>query len=58
MGVTTPMTLQEAVVHFVDPQVCHDYLSYIRWPSGATRCPPLRFLQSALHGIGASLEVL
>ena len=38
MAVTTPMTLQEAVVHFSDPQVCQDYLVSIRWPQGV-RCP-------------------
>ena len=37
MAVTTPMTLQEAVVHFSDPQVCQDYLVSIRWPQGVRR---------------------
>ena len=39
MGVATRMTLQEAVIHFADDNVFHDYLSYIRWPTGSVRCP-------------------
>ncbi len=34
----TPPTLQEAAKHFSDAQVCHDYLTALRWPSGVT-CP-------------------
>ena len=36
MAVTTPGTLQEAMVHFSDPQVCHDYLTR---PYGGVKCP-------------------
>lgn len=34
----TPPTLLEAVRYFSDKQVCHDYLTALRWPEGVT-CP-------------------
>ena len=33
-----PKTLQEAIRHFSDPEVCHQYLVKLRWPSGVA-CP-------------------
>ena len=51
MAVTTPTTLQEAIVHFSNEQVCHDYLTHIRWPYGGVKCPRcgsyrVRFMES------------
>ena len=33
-----PRTLVEAVRYFSDPQVCHDFVTALRWPNGVT-CP-------------------
>ena len=33
-----PKTLQEAILHFADPQNCYDYIVPRRWPNGVT-CP-------------------
>ncbi|MBV8087829.1 MAG: transposase, partial [Chloroflexi bacterium] len=33
-----PTTLQEAILHFSDPQVCFDTMVAVRWPNGVT-CP-------------------
>lgn len=45
-----PVTLQEAIRYFADPQRCHDLLSAMRWPQGPTcpKCNSLRqgFLKS------------
>src|SRR5215208_997490 len=35
---TEPATLLEAIRHFSDPQVCHDFMVNLRWPDGVT-CP-------------------
>jgi transposase-like protein len=32
-------TLQQAIVHFADPQNCLDYLAKKRWPNGVVICP-------------------
>lgn len=34
----TPKTLQEAIIHFADPDNCLNYLAARRWPDGVT-CP-------------------
>ena len=34
-----PTTLQEAVVHFSDPENCHRFMIDLRWPDGVIRCP-------------------
>jgi len=34
-----PTTLQEAVVHFSDPENCHRFMVDLRWPDGVVRCP-------------------
>src|SRR6266852_4076231 len=34
-----PATLQDAVVHFSDPQNCHDFMVALRWPDGKVQCP-------------------
>lgn len=36
---STPKTLTEAVVHFSDPDVCHEYMSGVKWPDGKIVCP-------------------
>ncbi len=33
-----PKTLIEAVRHFADPDVCHDYMRQLKWPAGS-ECP-------------------
>lgn len=35
---TIPQTLHQAIKHFSDPQVAHDFLTELRWPDGVT-CP-------------------
>ena len=35
----TPKTLQQAILYYSDEQVCVDYLSKLRWPSGVVLCP-------------------
>jgi transposase-like protein len=32
-------TLQQAIVHFAQPQNCIDYLAKKRWPDGVVKCP-------------------
>lgn len=34
-----PTTLIEAIRYFADPQVCHDFMTSLRWPSGKPVCP-------------------
>jgi transposase-like protein len=34
-----PHTLQEAVVHFGDPDRCFQYALNLRWPNGVVTCP-------------------
>jgi transposase-like protein len=34
-----PKTLQEAILHFADPQNCYDYIVPRRWPNGVVTCP-------------------
>ena len=34
-----PQTLLEAVSYFADLDVCHEYMTSIRWPSGTVTCP-------------------
>ncbi|MEO6909028.1 MAG: IS1595 family transposase, partial [Abditibacteriaceae bacterium] len=33
-----PETAQEAIIHFSDAQVCHDFMVQMRWPDGVV-CP-------------------
>jgi transposase-like protein len=35
----SPKTLQEAIQHFTDEQVCVDTLARVRWPDGKPICP-------------------
>jgi transposase-like protein len=34
-----PKTLQQAVLHYSDPQNCVDYMASKRWPDGIVTCP-------------------
>jgi len=34
-----PKTLQEAILHFSEPQNCVDYMARKRWPDGIVTCP-------------------
>jgi transposase-like protein len=36
---TTIATLQDAIIHFANPQNCLDYLAKKRWPNGVVVCP-------------------
>jgi transposase-like protein len=36
---TTPNTLQEAVVFFSNSNNCHDFMMNLRWPDGKVICP-------------------
>src|SRR5687768_14635845 len=36
---TTPRTLQEAIIYFSDAKRCHDFMVRIRWADGKVRCP-------------------
>jgi transposase-like protein len=36
---THPQTLLEAVRHFSDLNVCHDYMVNVKWPDGKVICP-------------------
>ena len=36
---TDPQTLLEAVRHFTDLNVCHEYMLGIKWPDGKIVCP-------------------
>jgi transposase-like protein len=35
----TPKTLQEAIQHFSDFEICRQFMVSVRWPNGAVRCP-------------------
>jgi transposase-like protein len=37
--ITEPKTLQQAVVHFSDPDNCIAYMVAKRWPDGVVKCP-------------------
>jgi len=37
--ITEPKTLQEAIVHFSDPDNCIAYMVARRWPDGVVKCP-------------------
>lgn len=39
MSDTAPKTLIEAVRHFTDLNVCHEYLIGVKWPDGRIVCP-------------------
>jgi transposase-like protein len=34
-----PQTLQEAVIHFSDPENCREFMAGLRWPDGKPKCP-------------------
>ncbi len=34
-----PTTLQEAVIHFSNPENCHTFMVKLRWPDGKITCP-------------------
>jgi transposase-like protein len=36
---TTPNTLQDAVIFFANPDNCHDFMMNLRWPDGKVICP-------------------
>ena len=36
---TTPTTLQEAVIFFSNPNNCHDFMMNLRWLDGKVICP-------------------
>src|SRR5688572_30717511 len=38
MAANSPKTLQEAVIHYADPEVCQRELAAVRWPDGV-ECP-------------------
>src|SRR5260370_41950289 len=35
----TPKTLQQAIIHFADPENCQRLMVEVRWPDGIVRCP-------------------
>ncbi len=39
MNAEGPETLIEAVTHFSDPQICHEYMVNLKWPDGKITCP-------------------
>jgi transposase-like protein len=39
MDTTTPQTLIEAIRRFSDLDVCHQYMTSLRWPDGKVTCP-------------------
>ncbi len=39
MADTGPKTLLEAVRHFSDLDVCHEYMIGVKWPDGKITCP-------------------
>src|SRR6188472_2270268 len=46
-----PRTLQQAIVHFSDPDVCFMQMVKLRWPDGVAKCPTcgstkISFIQS------------
>src|SRR5882757_3175666 len=34
-----PRTLQEAIVHYSNPENCHEFMVNLRWSDGKVRCP-------------------
>src|SRR3954470_8124153 len=36
---TEPKTLQEAILHYANPENCHDFMVSLRWPDGKVQCP-------------------
>jgi transposase-like protein len=36
---TTPNTLQEAIIFFANPDNCHEFMMNLRWPDGKVICP-------------------
>lgn len=34
-----PTTLIEAIRYFSDAQICHDFMTTLRWPDGVVKCP-------------------
>jgi transposase-like protein len=38
-AMSTPKTLQEAIVYFSDPDRCFEYATRLRWPDGTVVCP-------------------
>jgi transposase-like protein len=34
-----PTTLQEAIIHFANPENCHAFMVHLRWPDGKITCP-------------------
>ncbi len=36
---TEPQTLIEAIRYFADPDVCHEFVTQMRWPDGVVSCP-------------------
>jgi transposase-like protein len=32
-------TLQQAIIHFSDPENCRKFMVFVRWPDGTPRCP-------------------
>ena len=36
---STPKTLQEAIIYFSDPDRCFEYAKRLRWPDGTVVCP-------------------
>jgi transposase-like protein len=38
-AITEPNTLQQAVIHFADPDNCVAYMVAKRWPDGVVKCP-------------------
>ncbi len=37
--ITTPKTLQEAILFFSNPENCHNFMVALRWPDGKITCP-------------------
>jgi transposase-like protein len=36
---TEPKTLQQAILHYANPENCHDFMVSLRWPDGKVQCP-------------------
>jgi transposase-like protein len=34
-----PATLQEAVIHYANPENCREFMVSVRWPDGKVKCP-------------------
>src|SRR5712692_8651205 len=39
VSMQTPTTLIETVLYFKDPDVCLQFMAFIRWPDGVVKCP-------------------